>query len=152
MKKIILSFLLLFPIMGHSQNIDLEVTGSAGGYFENSNGTISWTIGEVVTYTATSNDYLLTQGFHQGSLEVSTLLKNAVGIYNLKVYPNPVRDKLTIKTGEPNHSYRIVDINGKTVKTGKMENKTETIDFYCLPVGMYFLQIGQVETHQIIKH
>ncbi len=40
-----------------------QVIATAGGYYENDNIALSWTIGETVTETFTSENITLTQGF-----------------------------------------------------------------------------------------
>jgi gliding motility-associated-like protein len=71
MKKqiLFLSILFLLPFTRsgglHAQSFSLEVIGSEGTFLTSANGSISWTIGEVVTDTYFSTTNILTQGFHQ---------------------------------------------------------------------------------------
>lgn len=55
------------------------------------------------------------------------------------LYPNPVRDILTIKGDSENQEYFIFDLNGRTISKGLM--KGNTIDVNSLVGGFYFLQI-----------
>jgi len=48
-----------------AQSFSLEVIGSAGTFATSANGSMAWTIGEVMTETYTSADNFFTQGFHQ---------------------------------------------------------------------------------------
>lgn len=62
MKTIILfTLFMILMISSYSQ----EVISTAGEHYENSNGSISWTIGEPVIETLESTNNYLTQGFHQ---------------------------------------------------------------------------------------
>jgi hypothetical protein len=48
-----------------AQTLSPEVISSAGGYFENTDASLSWTLGETVTETFTGTNVILTQGFQQ---------------------------------------------------------------------------------------
>ncbi|MFB6318796.1 glycoside hydrolase family 88 protein [Saccharicrinis sp. FJH54] len=62
----------------------------------------------------------------------------------LQVYPNPVTDRLHFKSVEPESSYRIVSIEGKTVQEGNIKSTPEfSINVGGLPQGMYVLKSGQ---------
>ena len=64
----LLSFmLLLFTSNTKSQHIHQYVLSSNGGYFKNDYIQISYSIGEVIIDTYFSNNYFMTQGFHQPS-------------------------------------------------------------------------------------
>jgi hypothetical protein len=47
------------------QTLTPEVISSSGGYFDNTNASLSWTLGEPVIETLTETNAILTQGFHQ---------------------------------------------------------------------------------------
>ncbi|GIZ08996.1 T9SS type A sorting domain-containing protein [Flavobacterium sp. UMI-01] len=59
----------------------------------------------------------------------------------IAVFPNPVDDKLsfTEAISKSFNQYKIIDINGKTIKLGEI--KTEQIDVSTLKTGNYFIQI-----------
>ncbi len=59
-----LTFFTLFMLLMAS-SYSQEVISTTGEHYENSNGSISWTIGEPVIETLGSNNNYLTQGFHQ---------------------------------------------------------------------------------------
>lgn len=65
--KLIISIILfiIFTSLCHAQSIDREVISSSGDYFEGTNGSISWTLGEIATETLTDGNIILTQGFQQ---------------------------------------------------------------------------------------
>ena len=66
-----------------------EVITTLGSYDENATGLFSWTIGEGVIETFTNTNNILTQGFQQSKLTVTSIndLKDS-GI-ELSVYPKP---------------------------------------------------------------
>ncbi len=57
----------VFPCMSslYGQELEREVIGSAGTFATSNFGSMAWTIGEVTIDTYSSNDFFLTQGFHQ---------------------------------------------------------------------------------------
>lgn len=66
MKKALFFLLIFFiPFMIVAQSVSPEVISSAGDYYENSNGSLSWTLGEIATETYTAGNIILTQGFQQ---------------------------------------------------------------------------------------
>lgn len=80
------------------------------------------------------------------------------GMWN--IYPNPVKDKLTIDFGENQSSskiIRIIDINGKVNITETLKNgeNIHILDMAGLPAGTYFLVInqedGEIRSQKIIK-
>jgi hypothetical protein len=61
---------ILIPVIGcflhiSGQTLTPEVISSSGGYFENTNASVSWTLGETVTETFIGTNVNLTQGFQQ---------------------------------------------------------------------------------------
>ena len=56
---------LIICVITTTISIAQEVISTTGEHYENSNGSISWTIGEPVIETLGSNNNYLTQGFHQ---------------------------------------------------------------------------------------
>lgn len=74
---------------------------------------------------------------------------------NVKVYPNPFVDFLTIKnTDESLNTFTIIDIQGKKVETGKISAGDSKVDLRHLAVGHYFLQLSGVNkevTKEIVK-
>ncbi len=151
MKKIYLLILIYVPILGLSQNVDQNIIGTAGECYENSNGSLSWTMGEIVTETHSNSLNTLTQGFQQSKLTVTNIAEEINPGYLLKVYPNPVGNYLTIECNKSDIDYRIIDINGKTQIMGTLQNTKEYLDFSGLSSGSYILQTGHTQTHKIIK-
>ena len=55
----------LLSVAVTAQSVSPEVIASSGDYYENSNGSLSWTLGEIATETYTAGNIILTQGFQQ---------------------------------------------------------------------------------------
>ncbi|MDH3243240.1 MAG: T9SS type A sorting domain-containing protein [Saprospiraceae bacterium] len=123
-----------------AQSLSPSVLALAGGVERTPNGTtLSWTLGESVTETLGTGEIVLTQGFQQPSLVVSTGYEDPAFDYDLSVFPNPVASELVIETNyHQSISYRLVDTWGKKLKEGQMESR-ELIDLTLLSSGVYAL-------------
>ena len=92
-----------------------EVVSTQGDSYSNANGSIDFTIGEVVINTGTDGTNDLTQGFHQTNwnfLGVEDFAPN----YEAIIFPNPTEDVLNIKTSMfENVTYTLYDGLGKLV-------------------------------------
>lgn len=92
-------YFILISIIGcflniSGQTLTPEVISSSGGYFENTNASLSWTLGETVTETFSGTNVILTQGFHQPfGIQIT-------GIYlDLLVFLEGPYNGLEMKTG-----------------------------------------------------
>ncbi|MFM7023985.1 MAG: T9SS type A sorting domain-containing protein [Flavobacteriales bacterium] len=74
----------------------------------------------------------------------------------LSIYPNPVSDQVSIKSGKSNFgtSFFLFDLTGRQVHAGKLVNEYTTIDMSQLQSGVYFLQVGTEakQTFKVIKN
>ena len=70
MKKIVSSLIFITVAIqyANSQSLARDVIGSAGMYITSADGSMAWTIGEVMTDTYSSANNFFTQGFHQPDL------------------------------------------------------------------------------------
>ncbi|MBP6568367.1 MAG: T9SS type A sorting domain-containing protein, partial [Saprospiraceae bacterium] len=93
----------------------------------------------------------------KGTVIKQDIISGADDIFsaNVKVYPNPFVDFLTIKnTDESLNTFTIIDIQGKKVETGKISAGDSKVDLRHLAVGHYFLQLSGVNkevTKEIVK-
>jgi hypothetical protein len=150
MKKLLLSLFIALPILAYGQKIDRYVIIPGGNYFEAPSTNIQWTLGEFAVGNLTVGDLLLTQGFHQGNMVVTSNRGIPVE-FVLKAYPNPVVDILVVETEKPNLKYRLVDIQGHIMENGIIHSSSFELDFTSFPSGIYFLWVEENQTHKIIK-
>lgn len=61
-------------------------------------------------------------------------------IESVTISPNPTTNQITLSSTDAFETYTIVDITGKTVLKGTLNNKSE-IDVAALPDGLYFLSL-----------
>ncbi len=153
MKRILL---FVFPICFlpsyflHAQSFTPDVIGSAGTFATSASGSMSWTIGEVMTETYSSANNFFTQGFHQPDTSfVISVIDNAQP--NISVYPNPVIDNVIIdfSASSGNYSVEIFDMQGQLLRKEPISanQKQLNISFLDFANGMYFLNIINKETN-----
>ena len=129
-------------MIGFGQVTTPSVVSSSGDSYSNGGVIMDYTLGEIVIETYTNSNTILTQGFHQGDLIVST------GVVNLdiktKIYPNPSTNFLIVELEKNvNAELLVYDINGKIVIKDKLnEEQKKQLDFSFLTQGNYFLHIN----------
>ncbi len=155
MKKIYLSLLLLWiPVAGI---IAQEAVSSAGNYQENAGISISWTLGEPVIETLHSENIILTQGFQQANITVTSVDEWLQLDFNITAYPNPASEILNIHIEEMQDKlfFTLYDLSGKTINSGKISGNDHQIDVSFLIDGTYFLRITSgtqmLKTFKIVK-
>jgi len=142
MKLNTLWLFLLFSNFVKAQINTPDVIASSGGYFVQNNGSISWTLGEIVTEKS-SNNTILTQGFQQSQFNVLSI-RDVDGFLELNPFPNPVVDYFTIKTSETGKlRMDLFDMQGRLIEStffyGNEENQFSMLK---LSVGLYLVKIS----------
>lgn len=135
-----------------------EVIASSGNHFQNEYFSISWTLGETVIETYSSADMIVTQGFQQPVIVVSTMTEEPGLEFQVTAYPNPTSAHVNISTelweGE-NLMYRVYDMQGRFVIRNKLLGSQTRVAFDDLQPGTYFLKITRdekpVKTFKIMK-
>ena len=62
----------------------------------------------------------------------------------IKIFPNPAKDYITINCENYlNNNYNLIDLSGKILKSGKIENRNQLIDITNLNSGIYFVEIDR---------
>lgn len=154
--KTILPLLFCLPLsLAFGQSPDPSVLSTQGGIAKGSAMSISWTIGDLVTGTATTDGSLYTQGFQQPSLSVQELgPEDITGVqqidadanHDLKatVFPNPFGSDITVTVDNQKREYyvEIFDPSGNLLYRNLSSNPQENINLNALPVAQYLLRIG----------
>lgn len=65
-------------------------------------------------------------------------------------YPNPARDNLTIE-GPENSNWKIIDVLGRNIISGKLENQMNKINVESLSNGTYFIYLNHGSENQIYQ-
>ncbi len=152
MKTILISlFMLLILRIGAAQ----EVVTTAGDVSQGGGYSLSWTLGECVSETVSGGGYILTQGFQQPEITV-TSIQQPEGTSQILVYPNPVDQFLSIEGSTGMELIQLFDATGKLVVYEKSTSNLVNISFANLGAGVYKLVVrtdeGQRYSFSIIKN
>jgi len=154
MKKAILGLLILFSCNAFSQQNTPDVVAASGDYFTNVNGSLSWTLGEIAIETLNEENAILTQGFQQSNFTMVTL-REIENDYEIRLFPNPTRDILSIDFYNLSNPSKIeiclMDLQGKVIWTEKIDtSKSKNFDIAHLATGMYLVRLTDT-SRNIIK-
>lgn len=160
MKQYIFILVLILFALSASSQVKQEVIASAGGYNVNGALSISWTLGETIIPTFTSQDgsLILTHGFQQ-KLIITAVEENIDLLVNIKVYPNPASEVVNIQFEEPIDGeivVAILDSQGKLVKreTVEADMVEKQISLQGFPAGIYYLRLTKgklVNVYKVVK-
>jgi len=166
MKAFVLTVLLVtFLEFGYSQSISREVVATAGETYTHptENFTMSWTLGETVIGTFSSNDgsFTISQGFHSGGpLSGIGIDEYTAHSGFLSLYPNPCQNTLFLsleQTHKKEFIYKIYNSQGQLIDINEKENQSRQIeiDMSLSKPGIYFLitefKNGQRESYKFVK-
>ena len=146
---------LLFSVFTTISLSAQEVVSSQGQTYSNANGSIDFTVGEVIINTGSNGTNDLTQGFHQTNW-------NFLGVedfapdYQATIFPNPTQDVLNIKTSVfENVTYTLYDAQGKLVLQNILSAEQTPIQVSQLAPGAYSLTLNNetqnLKTFKLVK-
>jgi 2',3'-cyclic-nucleotide 2'-phosphodiesterase (5'-nucleotidase family) len=163
MKRNILIIISLFlGLAVNAQQIKQEVIASAGGYNKSADNSISisWTLGETIIPTFTSEDgsLILTHGFQQ-KLIITTVEENLEDLVEVTIYPNPTSEMINIQfqtSPDKEILVYLLDAAGKLVKTDRIDvaMMNKTINMQDLPAGLYYLRLTKgklINVYKVVK-
>ena len=157
MKKIITSLMLLSlsKLMAQQTIIPTGINNATG-----TNGSTTYSIGQVDFINATGSTGSVTLGVHQ-PFEIVTLGTDDFPEINLvmKAFPNPTTANITLliqNYNDENRSYQLLDVNGRMIESQKITQEETGIDLQNLAAAIYLLQISDdnklLKTFKIIKN
>lgn len=159
MKKKLSLLLACFSFIAfQAQTVTPVLVSNNGGYSSLPNGSISWSIGEPISETYNGPNQILTMGFHQPEISVSTLIQEQGNESEILVFPNPVRDELTLnlsglKSGK--YDVSLNDVLGKLIyKTEcNVEENSTTFKMKMLEMaaGNYFIRVNNSNYNKTVK-
>ena len=133
---------------GYAQSISPQSVNSSGTSMSQSNGSLSFTVGELVVLSQTDSDGNTLGGGFTSSATISTasIQEPNVAVLNVKVYPNPTTDLITIAIQDTKLSQvgiEITDINGKVISNEKYAGISNNIGINSAAWnnGTYFLKL-----------
>lgn len=133
-------------------------TVSAGGDAEGDNGSVSYSIGQVVYTSAQGSNGNINQGVQQPyDVGVITGIEE-IGI-NLSVFPNPTSGLLTLDISNEDAtllSYQLFDAAGRIVDAKNKLNSTNSISLEGYATGVYTLSVSrdnkQVKSFRVVRN
>jgi hypothetical protein len=161
---ILLGFYLLLVNTNYAQSIAPQSVNSGGTKLTQSNGSLSFAVGELVVLSQTdSNGNTLGVGFTAGAtLTTVSIDETDVAVLDVKVYPNPATELINIQI---NHStldqvvVTITDLQSKEAYNGKYAGISNVIGINTASFasGTYVLSLKNLNnqvlgTYKIIKH
>jgi hypothetical protein len=156
--------ILIFPILSTAQSITPQSVNSSGTKMIQSNGSLSFTVGELVVLSHTDiNGYTLGGGFTAGAtVSTANIKQTDSAIMDVIVYPNPTSEFVYIQI---NHStlhqfvVTITDLQGKEIYFGKYNGIANVIGINteAYVAGTYILNLKNLDsqvlgTYKIIKY
>ncbi len=100
-----------------------------------------FSLGEVVTGSASNSGQYVVIGIIEFDGKLSTNLKEENKLINVEAFPNPVLDKLQISIDEDRYHYRVINSLGQIVLNGR-DISDKFIEVSSLVTGTYMLQIA----------
>ena len=151
-------FILIFILtLSCGPSLAQEVISAGGNHHENSSAMISYSLGETVTFTGTSTENTLTQGFHQSNLTVTGVEK--LLSFDVKVFPNPTSDRVIVQFDQPQSEIRIdlYDAAGRIVDQQRLTQNQLSFEFDLSKeaAGNYVLNVqdasSRINSYHLIK-
>ena len=145
-------------LLGSLSGIGQQNIATTGAYFENSEFSVSYGVGELAIETFSSDNFILTQGFQQSRLTVTAIDDENSSTESFTVYPNPTSDYVNVdfkNADNGQYAYQIIDIAGKIIDQQNIANQNMRVSFVEQKAGVYFLQIlskdKPIKTYKIVK-
>ena len=137
-----------------AQTIDRHVAASSGKQYSTSAGSMAYTIGEPLTNTLVGGTATFTQGFHQGTINI-TSVRQQLPVAAINVYPNPTVNAVQVQYGGKVAQWQLHTIDGKLITQGQLAQGTNSIDMMPLAQATYLLTVTdgnrQRNTYRIQK-
>jgi hypothetical protein len=165
MKQSILFLVMICSLGIQAQSIAPHSVNSAGVKMTQSNGSLSFTVGEIVVQQQyDSNGNSLGGGFTNSSTISTTVLsvqEPDASIIKVSVFPNPTSDLVQIQIKETTIDeleVQLTDITGKTLYSGRYRLMQQNIgiNVATYPSGVYILTLKKpnsqiLGTYKIVK-
>lgn len=143
MKYIISTFILLGMAGAlRAQSLSPEVVATAGETYSSGTVIVDWTLGEIMTESY-DGTLVLTQGFHQPELKITSIKTPLADLGPVKVYPNPSTGRISIereKSGEL--QVLLLDMSGRVILQQQTAAVLTELELSHLATGIYILRLS----------
>ncbi len=148
MKTCITLLLITLSLLGYSQTVDMYLISSAGADFKTDNEQLTFTVGEIITETFSTENLYLTQGFLQPVTSVVSIKQKENSNMRLSIYPNPttryfyvdIDTKGGVSALKP-YGLTIIDVNGKVILKREITQKKVRVNTSGFYQGVYLIKI-----------
>jgi hypothetical protein len=136
-----------------------ETIPTSGGEATGSGGTVSYSVGQLLSNMNIGSNGTVTQGVQQ-TIEFTVLSNPELIALTLSAvtYPNPTTDYIVLSLTDAtltDLSYTMFDLQGRLVTKAKVELKGTQIAMKNLAIGVYILKVNrhnqELKTFKIIK-
>lgn len=131
---------------------------ASGETNSNTVGSLSWTLGEVVTESGiiAPGQNSITQGFQQGDLSVLAIKEPLANTLNIRVLPNPATEYVNLVVDDyTNLTYKVSDLKGNIIANEKLQNNETRINLSYLSSGTFIVSVikqnQELKSYKIIK-
>lgn len=155
---------MLLGTISYAQSIAPQSVNSGGTKMTQANGSLSFTVGELVVLSQTDSDgNTLGGGFTAGATLTTLSIQEAdASVLDVKVFPNPTSELINIQINHSNINQVVVtitDLQGKEVYSGRYAGVSNVIGINtaAYATGTYLLALKNINnqvlgTYKIIKH
>jgi hypothetical protein len=159
-----LGSIFLLTITANAQSIAIQSVNSSGAKMIQANGSLSFTVGELVVLSQTDSEgNTLGSGFTTAStLSTSSLQETDKLVLDVKIYPNPTNELVNIQINYSTIEQVLVsisDLQGKEIFNGKYAGVSNVIGINTInySAGTYTLSLKNSEnqllgSYKIIKN
>jgi Secretion system C-terminal sorting domain len=141
-RMLVLLFCWSIPILINAQTLSPSLISSAGAHADLfSFGTLDWSVGEPVVTTLTNGD-ILTQGFHQVFVTVTTAVDEPHlpgDDVTMRIFPNPTAQWVTLESSAP-VVLRVFDLRGAELHYVPQAANIQLLDLGRLAAGTYIVE------------
>lgn len=138
-----------------NRNHAQEVMSASGGKSTENQVNIEWTIGEAFTGTVDGSSIIISQGFHQPKLTVSSIFEHRLNTITFNAYPNPVRYNLYINAQSDPKDFliTILDNYGSIIHQRQhiLSRDNKEFNFSDYAPGLYFVRIADASNSRVLK-
>lgn len=134
----------------HSQSISPDVIATAGDFYSNASGSVSWTLGEPMGETYTSANNNLTQGFQQ-PWDFGTGLPPGSNPVDADVFPNPTADVVNLQFDNASSGQYVIEVYNalgqqmSAVQFTAAPSARATVSLAEHANGIYFITVRKVD-------
>lgn len=140
-----------------AQSVSPQVISTSGTSYNNGTSQLDWTLGERVTSTYNAGSDIMTQGFHQPNL-IITSLNDPETDYSVNIFPNPSTELINLKFKNLKDilTVELFSADGKLLLSKQTDMAAE-LQFNMLEYspGIYLLSIknkeSEIKSYRIVK-